>query len=40
VRPWIEPVAGRIAGAAAAHAALSVPEGAGRAIALRNPKSS
>jgi carnitine 3-dehydrogenase len=40
VGPWIEPVAGRIAGAAAGHAALPVPEGAGRAIALRNPKSS
>lgn len=33
--PWIEPVAGRVADAAAAHVALPVPEGAGRAVALR-----
>jgi carnitine 3-dehydrogenase / betainyl-CoA thioesterase len=32
--PWVEPVADRVAAAAAAHAALPVPEGAGRAIAL------
>jgi carnitine 3-dehydrogenase len=32
--PWVEPVAGRVAAAAAAHAGLPVPEGAGRAIAL------
>ena len=31
--PWAEPVAGRVAAAAAAHAALPPPEGAGRAIA-------
>jgi carnitine 3-dehydrogenase len=30
---WVEPLANRIAAAAAAHAALPVPEGAGRAIA-------
>jgi carnitine 3-dehydrogenase / betainyl-CoA thioesterase len=30
--PWVEPVAGRVAAAAEAHAALPVPEGAGRAI--------
>jgi len=33
--PWHEPVASRVASAAAAHAALAVPEGAGRAIAMR-----
>ena len=32
---WKEPVAGRVASVAAAHAALPVPEGAGRAIAMR-----
>ena len=32
---WEEPVAGRVASVAAAHAALPVPEGAGRAIAMR-----
>ncbi len=31
--PWVEPVAGAVAAAAEAHAALPVPEGAGRAIA-------
>lgn len=31
--PWVEPLAGRVPYAAAAHAALPVPEGAGRAIA-------
>jgi carnitine 3-dehydrogenase len=31
--PWVEPVATRVAEAAAAHAALPAPEGAGRAIA-------
>jgi carnitine 3-dehydrogenase len=35
--PWREPVAGRVAAAAAAHASLPVPEGAGRSIALRRP---
>ena len=35
VCPWLEPVAGRVAGAAAAHAGLPLPEEAGRAIALR-----
>jgi carnitine 3-dehydrogenase len=35
--PWVEPVAGRVAAAAEAHAALPVPEGAGRAVeALRS----
>jgi carnitine 3-dehydrogenase len=34
--PWLEPVSGRVADAAAAHAALPVPEGTGRAIALRH----
>jgi carnitine 3-dehydrogenase / betainyl-CoA thioesterase len=33
--PWVEPVAERVAAAAAAHVALPRPEGAGRAIALR-----
>jgi carnitine 3-dehydrogenase len=33
--PWQEPVAGRLAAASAAHAALPAPDGAGRAIALR-----
>jgi carnitine 3-dehydrogenase len=33
--PWLEPVAERVGAAAAAHAALPVPEGAGRAIVLR-----
>jgi carnitine 3-dehydrogenase len=33
--PWREPVAGRVAAAAAAHVSLPVPEGAGRSIALR-----
>jgi carnitine 3-dehydrogenase len=32
--PWREPVAGRVAAAAAAHAELPVPEGAGRAIGM------
>ena len=32
--PWREPVAGRVAAAAAAHAALPAPDGAGRAVAL------
>ncbi len=34
-RPWVEPVAGRVAAAAAAHAGLPRPEGVGSAIALR-----
>jgi carnitine 3-dehydrogenase len=33
--PWVEPVAGRVAAAAAAHAELPTPAGAGRSIALR-----
>jgi carnitine 3-dehydrogenase len=33
--PWIEPVAGRVADAVAAHASLPAPEGAGRAVGLR-----
>jgi carnitine 3-dehydrogenase len=33
--PWAEPVAGGVAGAAGAHAALPVPAGAGKSIALR-----
>jgi carnitine 3-dehydrogenase len=33
--PWAEPVAGRVAAAAAAHAGLPSPAGAGRSIALR-----
>ena len=33
--PWVEPVATAVARAAAAHNALSAPEGAGRAITLR-----
>jgi carnitine 3-dehydrogenase len=32
--PWAEPVASRVAEAASSHAALPVPDGAGRAIAL------
>jgi carnitine 3-dehydrogenase len=35
VSPWQEPVAARLAEAALAHAALPVPDGAGRAIAMR-----
>ncbi|MBA2643437.1 MAG: carnitine 3-dehydrogenase [Actinobacteria bacterium] len=34
-RPWLEPVAGSVATAAAAHRALPLPESAGRAIVLR-----
>ena len=34
VRAWREPVAGRVAAAAAAHVPLGPPEGAGRAIAM------
>ena len=33
--PWVDPVADLVAAAAAAHAALPVPEGVGRAIAMR-----
>ena len=33
--PWIDPVAGRVSAAAAAHAELPVPDGAGRAVTLR-----
>jgi carnitine 3-dehydrogenase len=33
--PWVEPVAGRVAAAAAAHAGLPAPAGTGRSIALR-----
>jgi carnitine 3-dehydrogenase len=32
--PWQDPVAGRVAAAAAAHAQLPLPEGAGRAVAM------
>ena len=32
---WVDPVAGRVAAAAAAHAALPVPDGAGQAIAMQ-----
>jgi len=35
VTPWLEPVAGRVAAAAAAHAALPSPDGAGAAISMR-----
>jgi carnitine 3-dehydrogenase / betainyl-CoA thioesterase len=35
--PWVEPVAERIAAAAAAHAPLYLPEGAGRSITLKRP---
>ena len=35
VTPWLEPVAGRVAAAAAAHAALPEPDGAGRGISMR-----
>ena len=33
--PWVEPVAGRVSDAAAAHGALPTPDGAGRAITLQ-----
>ena len=33
--PWVEPVVARVTAAAAAHAALPVPEGVGRAVTLR-----
>jgi carnitine 3-dehydrogenase len=35
--PWEEPVAGRVAAAAAGHASLPRPEAAGRAIAMQRP---
>lgn len=35
--PWLEPVAGRVLAAAAAHAGLPTPDGVGRAIALQRP---
>jgi carnitine 3-dehydrogenase len=35
---WLEPVGARIAAAAAAHAHLPLPEGAGRAIAMPEPR--
>jgi carnitine 3-dehydrogenase len=34
VCPWVEPVASRLADAAAAHAQLPVPDGAGRAVSM------